>query len=301
MDGFLRVDKSDARRVAKAGQDVRYVPQEGRLDLVGVSHETRYLWAMDHLPLEGASVLDFGCGSGYGTALLAERAAAVCGVDVCEEAIAFARRLHTKKNLRYSRGNACSPVLPQELTPHAYDIVVSFEVIEHIERYFDYLENVCLLLKESGRFLLSTPNRLQTFAWNSTWNSCHFQEFSAYQLRRILGLYFGRVHLIGQGLRDEAQREAIQREFTYRAALRERAPMIRTVHKTWHSIVKRVRPGRYRPEKMLRHSDMQFAWEPGDDILDRAFWIMALCEQPRGLSARGSGDPSRATSAQSLP
>ena len=82
--------------------------------------------------------------------------------------------------------------------------MVSFEVIEHIERYFDYLENVSLLLKENGQFLLSTPNRLQTFTWNTQWNPCHFQEFSPYQLRRILGWYFTRVRLIAQGIRDEA-------------------------------------------------------------------------------------------------
>ena len=153
------------------------------------------------------------------------------GIDACEEAITFARKLYAKPNLHYSQGNACSPDLFQKLTPHACDIVVSFEVIEHIERYFDYLENVSLLLKENGQFLLSTPNRLQTFTWNTQWNPCHFQEFSPYQLRRILGWYFTRVRLIAQDIRDEATREAIQQEFAYRKALRDLDPATRMVRK----------------------------------------------------------------------
>ena len=110
MDGFVRIDKSSAHRVAKAGQDVRYVPQEGRLDLVGISHETRYLWAADHLPLEGAAVLDFGCGSGYGTSLLAEKAASVHGIDACEEAITFAPNCMRSRIFTTPKGTRAHPI-----------------------------------------------------------------------------------------------------------------------------------------------------------------------------------------------
>lgn len=280
MGSIVRIDRRNARRIETAGHDIRYVPHEGRLDFVGTAHETRYLWAADHLALEGASVLDLGCGSGYGAFVLAEKAASVHAADSCEEAIAFARQLYKKPNLRYSKMNACSPTLVEELSPCTYDIIVSFEVIEHLERYFDYLENVRLLLKENGTFLLSTPNRLQTFNWNSRWNPCHFQEFSPYQLRSILGLFFTRVHLIAQGFGDEAKREAVQKELAHRSAMRELDPVTRIARKTWYRIVRRVRPGVCGPKQVFTYADLVFSEEPSDEVLDRAPWLLALCERP---------------------
>lgn len=277
---IARMDGNTARAVGKAGQDVRYVPQEGRLDFVGVAHETRYLWTVDHLPLEGAAVLDLGCGSGYGAFLLAQKAASVHGIDSCAEAIAFAQGLYVRPNLRYWRANACSRELFQAEGPRTYDILVSFDVIEHIERYFDYLENASQLLKENGRFLLSTPNRLQTFNWNSQWNPCHLQEFTPYQLRKILDLYFAKVTLMAQDFRDKAKREALQSEAARRKAMKELGPLARMSRKIGRHILD-AGQGARRRRPTLNYSDIQFLPEPGDEVLAQAFGLMALCEQPR--------------------
>ena len=288
--------------MATAGRDIRYVPQKAHLDFCGVAHETRYAWVVDHLPLAGASVLDFGCGSGYGTFLMAQKAGQAYGIDSCAEAIAFARSSYVQPHLQYSHVDACgAQELFQVLAPGAFDLVVSFDVIEHIQKYFDYLENASRLLKKDGQFLLSTPNRLQTFNWNSQWNPCHFQEFSAYQLRRILGLYFARVGLLAQDFRDREKKQALQRQCAHRKAMKELGPLARVVRKTWHSVCKRVRRGACQRRETIRYSDILFSWEPGDVVLDQAFGPHGVCEQPRDNPIRVPPIPAGSPAARQQP
>ncbi len=275
-----RVNSADAEeigRVANAGNDIRYVPREGRLQFCGLAHEARYAWLLRHFPLQGKSVLDLGCGSGYGASMMAAEAETVRGVDYCKEAVAFAQKAYARENLDFRALDACrAEDMAQVLRPGGYAMIVSFDVIEHMERYFDYLENVRRLLADDGLFLLSTPNRLQTFNWNRTWNPYHFQEFSPCQLRKLLALYFPTVHLIAQDFRDEAKRETVRSELTCRRSPPARNPLIRPFHRLWRSTVKRISPAReQRPN--LEYSDMTFLVEPGNDALEKAFGLVAVC------------------------
>ena len=282
MDKILRADRNDAREVATAGRDIRYVPQKAHLDFCGIAHETRYAWVADHLPLAGRLRSRFWLRLGVRHLPDGPEGRGKCTGSILAEAIAFARKSYGQPHLQYSRVDACGVHdLFQVLAPGTFDFVVSFDVIEHIEKYFDYLENASRLLKKDGQFVLSTPNRLQTFNWNSHWNPCHFQEFSAYQLRRILGLYFARVGLMAQDFRDSEKKQALQRECAHRKAMKELDPLARMVRKTWHSVAKRVRRGAYPGRETIHYSDILFSWEPGDAVLDQAFGLMAVCEQPR--------------------
>ncbi len=277
-----RASAEDVGRIERAGQDIRYVPQGDRLGFSGAAHETRYLWVVEHCELRGKSVLDFGCGAGYGANLMAEEAGVVHGIDSSEEAILFARRFYAKANLRFYALNACcSHDLLQELAVGGYDVVVSFDVIEHIEKYFDYLENVVRLMKGDGQFVLSTPNRLQTFQWNARWNPCHLQEFSPYQLRKLLGLYFESVLLVAQDFAESARRETVRNEMARRTAVAESPPLARMIRKACHSVAKRVKPGAYQHTQALRYSDIRFSSEPGEEALGQAFGLLAVCERPR--------------------
>ena len=66
--------------VSTADGDVRYVPGEQKQrDLTAVAHESRYIWLTDNFVVRGLSVLDFGCGSGYGAGYLASHGARVMG------------------------------------------------------------------------------------------------------------------------------------------------------------------------------------------------------------------------------
>src|SRR4051812_38470215 len=105
----------------------RYIP-ELEWPEVSYEHWHRYLYA-ERL-VEGKSVLDVACGEGYGSHWMARRAERVVGVDISEEAIAHARVRYPGRNLSFLQGGV--DLLPLEGVG-LFDVVTSFETIEHIE------------------------------------------------------------------------------------------------------------------------------------------------------------------------
>lgn len=84
-------------------------------------HLFRYEWAKP--VCVGKSVLDYGCGSGYGSHLLSEIATHVTGYDISTEALKWAEYyVESRNNLEYTNQ------LPDEV----FDCIVCFECIEHV-------------------------------------------------------------------------------------------------------------------------------------------------------------------------
>ena len=266
--------------IGHADNDVRYVPNDRPLSFCGLAHESRYKWLLSSYDLAGKSVLDFGCGSGYGTCMLAQRAKVAHGVDFSRKAIEFAKIHYTGENVRFFQMDAsCSDHVFKALKPNSYDIIISFDVIEHLERYFDYLENICRLVKEDGFLAIGCPNRLETFNWNRYWNKFHIQEFSPYQLRKILSLYFGDVILIAQDFQDESKRE-IARKANLGEDKRKFEPFGKFLGEISKSISKRILPNvKLAKACELEYFDISFLSEPGDEILRRAFGLIAVCKR----------------------
>lgn len=132
------------------------------------------------------SVLDFACGTGYGTAMIKSFGAKkVIGIDISHEAISYAEKLHNADGITFLEASAAS--LP--LQNNSIDIVVSFETIEHLT---DTDRDRCLqelarVLKRDGVLLLSTPNRRITSP-NSIkpLNRFHVREFTLKELIQTL-------------------------------------------------------------------------------------------------------------------
>ena len=102
------------------------------------------------------SVLDVGCGNGYGSSILADKAKCVVGIDVEKEDIYNARHTYKKKNLKFILGGLSS----KELINKKYDVVCSFEVIEHVNDQDGFVCGIKNLMKKSGISVISTPNKL---------------------------------------------------------------------------------------------------------------------------------------------
>lgn len=119
-------------------------------------HEVRYELVLPYAA--GKEVLDLGCGYGYGSALLAQKARSVVGVDLDRKAISIAReRYREVKNLQFVEDDILNFLLKG--TPLKFDLVVLLEVIEHIDAHEKLLEGICQVTKEGGRLFLSTPNK----------------------------------------------------------------------------------------------------------------------------------------------
>jgi 2-polyprenyl-3-methyl-5-hydroxy-6-metoxy-1,4-benzoquinol methylase len=159
-------------------------------------HLARYRFA---LPIvAGKRVMDFGCGEGYGSALLAERAGEVVGVDYSPAAVRHASSTYVRRNLRFQVGDAAA----LDASLGRFDVITCFEVLEHVEDQDAVLARFAVLLDPAGKLVLSTPNMLvevpfERFVWGEK-NEYHVGLLSPAELRRRLRRHFRSVRLYGQ-------------------------------------------------------------------------------------------------------
>ncbi len=128
----------------------------------------------------GKRVLDAGCGAGYGAALLAEVAATVYALDRAGEAVRHGRDAHP--GVLFVSGDC--EALP--FSDAALDLVVAFEVIEHLAGWATFVRESARVLAPSGVFLVSTPNRPYYRASRKRPNPYHFHEFDYAGFRAAL-------------------------------------------------------------------------------------------------------------------
>jgi SAM-dependent methyltransferase len=131
----------------------RLIPGEVDIDLLN-EHMARYHFAVRLA--RGKRVLDAGCGAGYGSAELADVAESVTGIDIAPEAVEHARAHYALPNLVFEQ--ASCTLLPYG--DGAFDLVVAFEVIEHLADWRAFLQEVRRVLAPAGQLIVSTPNRL---------------------------------------------------------------------------------------------------------------------------------------------
>lgn len=168
----------------------RVVPGEVDPDLWN-EHAARYAFAAR--AAHGRRVLDAGCGAGYGAAELSREARGVLGIDVAAEAIEYAREHYAAANLRFERASCLE--IPAE--DAAFDLVVAFEIIEHLSDWRGFLREVRRVLEPGGQFLVSTPNRLYYAEARAEQgpNPFHAHEFEFDEFREELAAVFPKVTL----------------------------------------------------------------------------------------------------------
>ncbi|MEH3143192.1 MAG: class I SAM-dependent methyltransferase [Mycobacterium kyogaense] len=128
-----------------------------------------------------ADVLEAGCGEGYGADLIAGVARRVIGLDYDEYAVAHVRSRYPRVDMRH--GNLAELPLPDE----SVDIVVNFQVIEHLWDQGQFVAECRRVLRPGGLLLMSTPNRI-TFTPGSDTpvNPFHTRELNAAELTELL-------------------------------------------------------------------------------------------------------------------
>jgi SAM-dependent methyltransferase len=168
----------------------RVIPGQVDADLFN-EHLARYAFAARLSRRK--QVLDAGCGAGYGSAELARKAASVLGIDRSAEAIAFARAQYLAPNLRFEEADCTA--LPA--ADGSIDLVVAFEVIEHLQDWRGFLREARRVLAPAGQFIVSTPNKryYSESRGCSGPNPFHVHEFEFEEFRAELGEAFPHVSL----------------------------------------------------------------------------------------------------------
>jgi len=187
--------------------------------LDAILHVSRYLWAAQRFVQPDHHVLDFGCGTGFGVALLSSRSADVVGIDLDPNVVDLAERFQLT-NAQFLCANACAPDLGPALGVGGFDVVLSMETIEHLEDYFTYVGNAVSMMKQTGTFIVGTPNRTMTYNRYENrrhMDPSHVQEFTARSLERTLTAYFEHVEMHYQYFPNFWQEAAagITRELTF--------------------------------------------------------------------------------------
>lgn len=163
----------------------RIIPGQVDPDLF---HEHMARYAFARRLARQKRVLDAACGAGYGSAVLAAQATFVAAFDVSLEAVQAARKTYPQRNLAFLVGRA-------EQIPFrdaSFDLIVAFEVIEHLQDWRALLAEARRLLAPGGQFIVSTPNRLYYAETRETAgpNPYHVKEFDFSEFRAALEEYF---------------------------------------------------------------------------------------------------------------
>ncbi|SES27424.1 methyltransferase domain-containing protein [Rhizobium sp. NFR03] len=149
-------------------------------------HVVRYA-ALRNL-VAGKRVLDVACGEGYGCRLMHDWGArAVVGIEIDQQAVATAQRLFGGDGISFLQGDAeqLETVLADV---ELFDVIVSFETIEHLGKPEDFLRKLPGLLAEGGLMVISCPNDK---AYPGHDNSFHIRPYSFAEFREMAEAHLG--------------------------------------------------------------------------------------------------------------
>jgi 2-polyprenyl-3-methyl-5-hydroxy-6-metoxy-1,4-benzoquinol methylase/FMN phosphatase YigB (HAD superfamily) len=194
QNGYKAAGRATESDLPNTGE--RYLP---RIDIpnaewcaTGYEHVHRYLLASHYCA--NRRVLDIACGEGYGTAILARSARHVKGLDIDPTTVEHARSHYGAPNLEFDVADAEHLVLE----PTSFDLVVSFETIEHFQAHKAFLDAVKAALTPEGILIISTPNPVVYTDESNYHNPFHKRELKYADFMRLLSGYFKQVRVYGQ-------------------------------------------------------------------------------------------------------
>lgn len=133
-------------------------------------------------------VLEIGCGEGYGLEFIYENANSLTVIDKSKSVLDKIKRTYPKTTIL----NQKIPPL-NKLKDNSFDIVISFQVLEHIKDVNLFIQEIHRILKPGGKAFITTPNSLKTVARNP-W---HFKEFNYLEINNLIKKYFDDFRISG--------------------------------------------------------------------------------------------------------
>ena len=186
----------------------RIIPaRETEVSIVFARHRCAYQYADNFV--SGKTVIDIGCGTGYGCSLLAHKATRVVGIDQDANAIAYCREQYPGSNIEYREADAAALDIAE-----TFDVATSFQVIEHLPDPSKFLVRIKRCVKPGGMILITTPNS-RTGSTGVADNPFHTSEMNYIEFSEVIRQSFREFKILGVGYASKNR----YREFLIRSPL----------------------------------------------------------------------------------
>jgi SAM-dependent methyltransferase len=227
------------------------------------------------------STLDWGCNTGFGMQVLLRNGARPSGLDLSTRSVEAARQRLTSSQVEQFDGRRAP------FADASFDVVVSFQVVEHIVDYDAYFSEIRRVLRPGGRAVFTTPNAvLRVDPGAKPWNPFHVREFTAAELRALLSKWFGEIQVRGLFAVDEVywiERRRVERQKIASRHPPPRVSPLQRLNLLARSTVKRLLPVAVLhairppppPPDLARFKVEQLFYR--DDRLDDSLDLMAIC------------------------
>lgn len=139
-------------------------------------------------------VLDVAAGEGYGSAYLAQCARSVVGAEITPDVVIHAGASYRKPNLAFT----CADARHLPFAAASFDVVTSFETIEHFAEQDAFLDEVTRVLRPGGLFIVSSPDRDIYSPPGGKVNEFHVKELSHSEFAHLLRSRFSNVVTFAQ-------------------------------------------------------------------------------------------------------
>ena len=131
-------------------------------------------------------ILDIGCGDGHFLTAALARGWEVHGTEFTDDAIEICK----KKNINVQQGILDA----KNYSSIQFDVITSFEVIEHINNPKTELENIKTILRSGGILYLTTPNfnSISRFILKGKWNIITYPEHLSYYTAKTMNRFLSK-------------------------------------------------------------------------------------------------------------
>lgn len=175
---------------------------------IAYEHWHRYAFALSLV--EGKQVLDAACGEGFGAALLAGKAASVLAIDVDPTTIEHAmKRYGAQDNVSFRQDDVTQL---DALPDGSFDVIVSFETLEHVMDHDRMLAGFRRLLNADGILLVSTPDKKNYSDATGVVNPHHVSELYFSEFSQLLERHFNANKIYTQKLLFQSSLSALDRQ-----------------------------------------------------------------------------------------
>lgn len=173
----------------------RFLPELDIDSEIAILHYQRYKSIISIC--KGKVILDAACGEGYGSNMLSDVARSVYGIDLDHDTIQAAAKKYSKENLKYVEGS----VAELEFEDAMFDVVVSFETIEHVNDATQqkFIKEISRVLKPDGVLIISSPDKLNYSDIPNFSNKFHVKELYFEEFESLLRSKFKNINFYYQG------------------------------------------------------------------------------------------------------